>query len=198
MSMRRIGIFSGTFDPIHGGHIAFAKESYKKCHLDKVVFMPEPEPRGKNNVTDITHRIELIKRSIGDDSNLDIVLVNSKRFTTDTTLDELTTLFADTHFTFLFGSDIIKNLHWPGIERMLSMSDLSIGLRHYDNEKEIRAILENIKSQYAVKFNYTLIKTTGHDISSSRIRQGITPMDLPSEVGRYISANNLYKDHTKD
>lgn len=191
--MERIGIYSGTFDPVHEGHIAFAKKSYKKNHLDRVVFLPEANPRGKNNVTDISHRIELIKRTIKDDSKFDVRLVQSKQFTVDETFDELKSLFPNSHFTFLFGSDIVKALRWDGIERILSTSDLSIGLRHDDNEKDVTTLLENLKSHYGIAFEYTLISTAHREMTSSHIRQGMKQStELSSDVSTYIRDNNLY------
>lgn len=192
--MRHIGIYSGTFDPIHEGHIAFAKKACDICNLDKVVFLPEPQPRNKTNVTEIRHRIEIIKKVIKGDDSLDIAVVDSTRFTPGTTMSQLEELFPDTQFTFLFGSDVIKNLNWPGIENLLSKSNLAIGLRHNDTKRSIITIVENLKRTYHVKFNYFVVKTEKSGVTSSHIRQGFKSIaGLRSDVNTYISENKLYK-----
>ncbi|HEU5121705.1 MAG TPA: adenylyltransferase/cytidyltransferase family protein, partial [Candidatus Saccharimonadales bacterium] len=68
--MRRIGIYSGTFDPVHYGHIAFAASAIRACNLDEVVFLPEPQPRYKAGVTDIAHRLALLTMATAAQSNL--------------------------------------------------------------------------------------------------------------------------------
>ncbi|HSX00592.1 MAG TPA: adenylyltransferase/cytidyltransferase family protein, partial [Patescibacteria group bacterium] len=81
-----IGIYSGTFDPIHVGHIAFAKEVARELTLDTVIFLPEQRPRGKQRVTDIHHRVELIKQSIQNDNQLQILSLPMQQFTVAETL----------------------------------------------------------------------------------------------------------------
>jgi nicotinate-nucleotide adenylyltransferase len=48
--MKKIGIFAGTFDPIHEGHVAFAQAVLADLSLDKIYFLPERQPRRKTNV----------------------------------------------------------------------------------------------------------------------------------------------------
>ena len=62
--VKRIGIFAGTFDPVHKGHISFALQAIEAAGLDEVVFLPEPRPRHKQSVTDQSHRIAMINLAI--------------------------------------------------------------------------------------------------------------------------------------
>ncbi len=62
--MKKVGILAGTFDPIHIGHIAFALRAIEKAQLDKVILLPEREPRRKRNVTDFNHRLSMLKLSV--------------------------------------------------------------------------------------------------------------------------------------
>ncbi|HVI69805.1 MAG TPA: adenylyltransferase/cytidyltransferase family protein, partial [Magnetospirillaceae bacterium] len=59
--MKRVGVFSGTFDPVHRGHLAFALSAQKRAQLDTVVFLPEHSPRGKIAVGSFTHRLEMLR-----------------------------------------------------------------------------------------------------------------------------------------
>ncbi|MCA9332160.1 adenylyltransferase/cytidyltransferase family protein, partial [Candidatus Saccharibacteria bacterium] len=48
--MKKVGIYAGSFDPIHKGHIALAEQAIQQCGQDKVFFMVEPRPRRKQGV----------------------------------------------------------------------------------------------------------------------------------------------------
>jgi cytidyltransferase-like protein len=53
--MKHIGIYPGSFDPVHEGHFAFAKAALETGRLDTVIFLPEMKPRGKPQVTPSNH-----------------------------------------------------------------------------------------------------------------------------------------------
>lgn len=193
---KHIGIYSGTFDPIHSGHIAFASETLETCGLDKVIFLPESFPRKKQGVTDLHHRVELIKRAIRGIFGLAVVSIRSGQFSVKETLPKLKTLFPDAHFTFLFGSDVVKNFskQWSHLDQLLTDSDLAIGMRDPDNEQDIIRILENLKDTYDIAFTYTLIRTVKTAVTSSHIRQGLKDVaQLHADVDEYIENNQLYK-----
>ena len=64
--MKKIGVFGGTFDPIHIGHIYIAYEAYKILELDEVIFMPAGNPPHKKwkDITDEIIRYEMVKKAI--------------------------------------------------------------------------------------------------------------------------------------
>lgn len=163
---RHIGIYSGTFDPIHAGHLAFAKESIKQCGLDEVVFLPEPQPREKNAVSPIADRIHMIRSAISDDSPLSVVQLTSEQFSTDVTLPELQSLFPDASFTLLVGSDVVRTFsyRWKNLEMLLDTVSLAIGMRTGDDIDEIRAILDSLHAKY------TFLHTDHSHVASTHIR----------------------------
>src|SRR5258706_12226030 len=100
---KHIGIYSGTFDPVHPGHIAFAREALQTCKLDEVIFLPEQTPRGKEAVTDLSHRIALLERALADEPNMRILKLQSPQFTVADTLPEIHNLLGTTRLTRLIG-----------------------------------------------------------------------------------------------
>ena len=62
--MARVGIYAGTFDPVHVGHISFALQSLTAANLDSIYFAPERRPRNKQQVEHFAHRVAMIKRAI--------------------------------------------------------------------------------------------------------------------------------------
>ena len=60
----RIGIYAGTFDPVHIGRVTFALQSLEAAKLDEVYFLPERRPRGKATPEHFGHRVGMLKRAL--------------------------------------------------------------------------------------------------------------------------------------
>jgi len=170
---QHIGIYSGTFDPIHVGHITFALEALRLCQLDKVVFLPEPQPREKSSVTDITKRITAIQKAITDHEGLAVLAPESSQFTTNDTLPRLHELFKDADLTLLVGSDIVRTFayRWQNLDVLLRDVTLAIGMRLGDEPADIIAIIETLQNKYNILVHYRLIQTTHSHVTSSHIRK---------------------------
>lgn len=192
---RNIGIYSGTFDPIHPGHIAFAEEAMRACELDEVVFLPEQNPRGKDGVTDMVHRVALIERATAAIAGLRVVQLASEQFTVQQTLPELRQAFKGSHMTFLVGSDVARTFlyRWEGLDVLLREAALAIGLRSSDSPGEIGAIMRQISQDYSVAVDYTLVSTPEAGMASSHIRNGTADMSrLHPSMLEYIQEHQLY------
>lgn len=169
---RRVGIYSGTFDPIHQGHITFALESMRSCQLNSVFILPEPEPRQKQNVTDIDKRTSLIDESIAKIDGLSIIRPSSKQFTIKDTLPQLFDMFKDADITLLVGSDVVKTFpnRWQDLDILLEKVSLAIGMRANDNSDEIEQIITDLQQDLGLVIDYKLIRTPDSHITSSQIR----------------------------
>lgn len=162
--MKNIGIFSGSFDPVHKGHISFAKAAAKQCNLETVVFMPEATPRNKPHATVLSERLTELEFALAD-TPFTVLDAKSDQFTVDETLTELEALYPDTHFTFLVGSDVALNLpNWRNIERLVKRFDFAIGMRAGDNKKAVIVALSKADARY------TLIETPFAHVSSRQLR----------------------------
>jgi len=163
--MHRIGIFSGTFDPVHEGHIAFANESMRALSLDNVLFIPEVSPRRKKNVTTIEERIKLLKRRLSRERGLAVFSLDTEQTNSDTTFTLLSKRFPESSFIILIGSDIAFGLeHWDDIETIAQRHSFAIGMRTDADKEKLRHVLEKLSIQ--ASFIYT-----NHDsISSSQLR----------------------------
>jgi len=173
--MDRIGIFSGTFDPVHPGHISFAIEAVKKCNLDKVVFLPEKKPREKQDVTDISIRIKTLKEATMHSQNLEVMKLEDEQFTISETLPKLKEIFKDSSLTLLVGSDVVKTFmyRWNGIDELFDNLSLAIGMREGDSEESISNIIHDVETLVNKKINYTYIYTDNMHLASSSLRKSI-------------------------
>ncbi len=65
MSGRNIGLFGGTFNPVHKAHIAVAEIALRKCSLDEIIFIPAASPPHKNNsIASFGHRQKMVQRAV--------------------------------------------------------------------------------------------------------------------------------------
>lgn len=173
---RRIGIYTGTFDPIHEGHLAFSHEAVRRCNLDKVIIIPETNPREKPGATDIETRLTLIRQVTATHSHIETMSLETPRFTVKDTLPEIEQRFADATLTLLVGSDIVRTfLHrWEGLAELLTRTSLAIGMREGDTIEDMDTVINHLERQYGIAISYAFIHTNHAAVSSSSIRQNRT------------------------
>lgn len=192
--MSRIGIYAGTFDPVHSGHIAFALQSIEAAKLDKVFFLPERRPRAKQQVEHFGHRAAMLKHALKPHPNLKVMELVDVNFSIERTLPFLQSQFKGDDLIFLFGSDIVPSLaDWPNSQRMLKRGEFVIGLRHQDKREDIHQIVENWPSQPKA---VTVFESYAPDVSSQKIREALrsrkTAKGVLKSVERYSDRNWLY------
>lgn len=177
--MTRIGIFPGTFDPVHNGHLAFARAALGICRLDRVVFLPERAPRHKTGVSNFAHRTAMLQAAIVAEPRFALLTLPEAQFTATTTLPELQKAYPQDALVLLLGTDIAKNLpHWDNVQRIYNSFELAIGLRAHD-------------AKPALPVAATFVPTDFKHAAASDIRTGKS-REVPIAVGEYIQANGLY------
>lgn len=188
---RRVGVFSGTFDPVHSGHIEFALAAKAQCDLDEVIFLPEREPRGKLFVGDFAHRSKMLELATGEHKALSTFMLDHKRFTTADTLPALRSLLPGADLILLIGSDTAQTFsyRWPGLRQLLQEMELAVGLRGDQTEQNIKNILCNLG--WPVRFKVVAVPEYSH-ASATNARKGNYDL-VPQIVRDYIKANHLYK-----
>jgi len=193
LRMARIGIYAGTFDPIHVGHISFALQSISAARLDKIYFVPERRPRNKQHVEHFAHRVAMIKRAIKPYRKFSVLELVDVNFSIGRTLPELLQLFPGNELVFLFGSDIVANIaNWEHSEKLLS-GELVIGLRNEDSRDVLHSIVEAWPVQPRL---VTVFASYAPKVSSGRVREALRtgqPAEgLLTSVERYSNKNWLY------
>jgi nicotinate-nucleotide adenylyltransferase len=196
--MKRVGIYSGTFDPVHEGHVAFAREAIRQCGLDKVFFLVEPRPRRKQGVKALEHRAEMVHLAIKNEPKFGSIVLEQQRFTPVDTLPVLQERFKGTELYMLMGDDWLAHfVGWPHVEQLMSQIRFAVGLRN-QTEKEVIKRLDLIQKIRGQTMNYKLFQVSSPEFSSSRIRQAIKkgkePIGLMAEVQVYIRKQGLYSD----
>lgn len=193
--MKRVGIFAGSFDPIHEGHIAFALAAASVCGLDRVYFLPEAEPRHKQSATPLKNRLELLKISTKPFNNLAILALDDKQFSVAQTLPKLQKRFAGAKIYFLLGSDVLKTIKtWPNSAKLLETVELVCGQRQPSLSR--REVLDQRDRPLDKKFKAQTIFTNYAGLSSSEMRAHLAknklPHGLPTDTHKHIKKNKLY------
>ena len=169
--MRHIGIYPGTFDPIHSGHIVFAQTAGTECRLDTIFLLPESNPRNKHDVTSIHQRILRIKESIRPVDKLELYESASSRFSVIDTLDELKTAFSDARLTLLIGSDVALHMYqWPDIHLLVHVFQFAIGMRTTESLSDVENAMKRLMAVTDRTVAYSIVRTPHAGMASSQFR----------------------------
>ena len=164
---KKVGIFGGSFNPIHTGHIALAKSLCEKAGLDEVWFMVSPMNPFKKTATDLLDdhlRLEMVEKALEKEPQLkacDYEFRLPKPSYTWHTLQAISLEFTDIEFTLLIGGD-----NWAAFDKWYHHEDI---LAHYP----IVVYPRQGSSVGKVPEGVTIVETPLLNISSTEIRQRI-------------------------
>jgi nicotinate-nucleotide adenylyltransferase len=201
INLMRIGIFGGTFDPVHHAHLLLAEQCREQCELDEVWFIPAGSPphKGSIGISAGKQRREMLDFAVAGHPAFvikDLELHREGPSYTVETLRQLKTTHPDDEFFLIVGADSVRDLHtWREPEAILEMATL-IGV----NRPNIS--LPDL-SELTQKFGETILSKIlwvtmpGIDISSTDIRKRIREKKsvrfmTPRAVEVYIHNNRLY------
>ncbi|MBA3958321.1 MAG: nicotinate (nicotinamide) nucleotide adenylyltransferase [Parachlamydiaceae bacterium] len=197
---QRIGIYGGTFDPVHYGHINLAIQVKELHQLDEIWFCPVQISPHKLDTqpTSFAHRHKMLGIALQGVPGCAITDVESKRPGPSFTIDTLTALKADhpdVQFYLIMGDDAIPGFfRWHKPEEIVRMVPIIVGTRSlvpYD----ITKLTGNEEICDAIRKGITPTRLL--DISSTEIRQRLRTGSycghlVPEKVIDYICANHIY------
>lgn len=193
---QKVGIYAGTFDPVHEGHLAFAHQAISECGLDKIFFLVEPRPRRKQGVRALEHREAMVRLAIAGQDQFGMIVLEQANFSVEETLPKLQALFEGAKLYMLMGEDVFAHLNgWPHVEDLLKASNFIVGIREGDEAKMDR-YLHTVEKTRGIKFDASFLVTEQQEVSSSKIRLALkrrqNPTGLLPETAVYIKENRLY------
>lgn len=187
----KIGFFSGTFDPVHTGHIAFVTEAIKRYGLQKVILLPEEVPRAKTVTTPFKDRLEMVRMVTKNTPNISVALLPMPTFTVKDSLPLVQAMAPGAQLIYLCGSDVVKTFvyRWEGLSDLVSNCEIIVGLRNNETKKDVATIMQHV----APHSTWQAIHAPRHLLASTQIRQGThTITDLDPQVADYIKSKDLY------
>lgn len=202
--MKKIGIYGGSFDPIHLGHLNLATEMMEAHQLDEVWFCPAANNPHKTHLTSVSafHRVNMIRLAIENEPRFFVSEIEIERqglsYTIDT-LKELHALHNDqedpTMFFLILGEDAARSLHqWHQPEAIVSLAQPLVGSRN----RKIKE-LEPFQGSASVvdAIHKGLTPTRIMEISGTDIRKRLSDKKycyhlVPGKVMDYIITNRIY------
>lgn len=169
----RIGIYPGTFDPLHEGHVAFALAALEAARLDKVYFLPERVPRYKKNVSTMGRRLKQISAELMPHRQLQCLALDSDHLTLPNVMREMAAEYKQHQICMLIGSDLARALpQWDDKDSLFKNHEFCIGLRGNDQKTDIEPILKQLQKDHSqIKIYY--VETPYRQVSSTQKRAAL-------------------------
>ena len=191
--MKKVGIYSGSFNPIHHGHVMLANYLVEFSDLDELWFVVTPQNplKQKDELLDDAERLKMVQLAVGDDPRFcvsDIEMHLPRPSYTINTLTALSEQHPDCQFIFICGMDSLQNFkNWREYQKILDNYELLVFPREgYDGGE--------LKGYPSV----SILKTPILEISSTFIRQSIREGRdvrhfVPEKVSNYLKENHFFE-----
>jgi len=191
----RIGVFGGTFDPPHVGHLLIAADAREALRLDRLIFVPaaaQPLKVHRPAIASAQDRLEMVRLAVADDANyvVDEAEIDRKglSYTVDT-LEHLSGRFPGAQLFLLLGQDTLESFEkWKNPERIRELATLTVMRRAGASGSRVDTVVEGV----------TTVSTRRVDVSSTEIRERLHTGKsikgfVPESVERFIEARGLYR-----
>lgn len=205
----RLGIFGGTFNPVHIGHLRSVEEVREALGLDRVVFVPAKLPPHKSacGLAAADFRLKVVREAVSGNPFFDVsdveLLREGPSFSIDT-LEHFAALHKPEALWFVMGTDQYEELHtWKRYGDILALADVAVMRRPPDvsplkppaameSEYEAGSGVLTHRSGRSIR----LVEVTGLAVSSTRIREALARGGsirylVPEKVREMIEANSL-------
>jgi len=218
----RIGVFGGTFDPIHNGHLRVALEVMASMRLDRIIFVPAGNPPHKSrpDMASASDRIEMVRLACLSVDVFEVSDIELDRGGRSYTVDTLSLISKSIgvggELFFIMGMDAFMHFHtWKEPEKILGLASLIIMTRPVsglaDEENEVRKyIKEYLSEEYVLPSEeghsfvhhelgeIHFVRVTGLEISGTMIRglaknKKSSAFLVPEKVEEYIVSRGLYR-----
>ena len=199
--MRRLGVFGGTFDPIHNGHVAVAGAAAASLGLDEVLFVPAGRPRLRDSdvVAAPHHRMRMVELATAGEpifTSSDIEIGRSGPTYTADTLELLEGERGGCCIYLIAGIDALAKFDRWGRPQAIMERATIVGVPRPGHERLDPGPFERVaqgSAARAVALEGPMVEVSSTEIRA-RARRGL-PFDhlVPEEVAGYISDNRLYR-----
>lgn len=197
----KIGIYGGTFNPIHTGHIHAAKQAQELLGLDKLLMIPDriaPHKEIPSGSPAPEQRLAMLRLAVAEEPCIEVSDIELKREGPSysyLTVDALREVYPDAELYLLMGTDMFLSFHtWKNPERITAHATLAVMYRGEKGETEKIAVRKAGMEAEGVRV--VLVKNDTINISSTQLRRMIAfrcaSEFLPDGVGDYIREKRLY------
>lgn len=198
----KVGVFGGTFDPIHTGHLTFAEDARTLLKLDHILFVPAGRPwlKAGQPISDARHRVSMLREAVKLNPHFHISEVEIRRLGPTYTVDTLLGLRRQRGHAvaiyLLLGLDSLNDLNrWYMPERLFALATL-VGMARPGSQEFDAAAIDRIvpnASSEVILLKGPLISVSGTEIRR-RVSKGLSIRCMvPEVVEGYIHEQGLYR-----
>jgi len=200
----RVGLYGGTFDPVHLGHLLLAESAREQCRLDRVRFMPAAMSphKQRQQPTAAEHRVEMLKLAIGGHGAFEVSLSEIERggisYTVDT-LRETAKECPDDDLFLLLGADSLADLAtWKSPDVICELATLVVVGRPGSAAPNFDCLQPFAEEQRLADFVRHRVEMPQIDVSSSDLRDRVAAGNsiryrTTRAVEKYIETHALYR-----
>jgi nicotinate-nucleotide adenylyltransferase len=200
----RLGIYGGSFDPVHFGHLLVAENCREQCKLDEVWLIPAAISPHKRHAApaDAAHRVEMLKLAIGGHEPFRVSTVEIDRGGVSYTVDTLEQLHADDPSREMFlilGADALEDLpSWKNPQRICELALPLVVCRAYAPDPDFSVLAPLVSHPRIAQAQRAQVNMAPIGIASSDIRRrDATGKSIrfrtPRAVEKYIETHGLYR-----
>ncbi|HEX5444475.1 MAG TPA: nicotinate-nucleotide adenylyltransferase [Pirellulales bacterium] len=200
----RLGIFGGTFDPVHFGHLLLAEYCREACRLDAVWFTPAAQPphKQRGDLTNPRRRVEMLQLAIGGQGAFAVCERELQRGGVSYTVDTLNELAGEAEQRELFlllGADSLADLpSWREPARVCELATPVVVRRPGSATPDYDCLADLVSSERLAYFRRHQVEMPQIDLRSREIRRRVAAglsirFQTPRAVEQYIAAAQLYR-----
>ena len=192
--MKRVGLFGGSFDPVHNAHLALARLALEQMKLDEVRWIPVCQSSQKTRkLSAAADREAMVRLAIADESRFVLDRIELLRRGVSYTLDTVRELAAaepGTEWVLIVGQDQYATLHtWRNWRELVARVTLAIA-----NRPDVAATV----NEQIARVSHQIVTLPMMDISSTEVRRRVAAGEsiaslVPPAVARYIEHRQLYR-----
>jgi nicotinate-nucleotide adenylyltransferase len=200
----RLGIFGGSFDPIHRGHLVLAESCRQQAQLDRVWFIPAAQqpfkPHGPQ--ARVEQRVAMLELALADYPNFEISQIELERGGTSYTVDTLTTIAAlhpSAQLFLLMGADLLVDFpHWNNPVEICRLASPLVVNRAGEPAANFTPLIHIVSDERLAEIQANQVEMPPMEISSSEIRRLIATGGnweefVPVAVATFIQEHRLYQ-----
>jgi nicotinate-nucleotide adenylyltransferase len=196
---KKIGIYGGTFDPIHWGHINLALEAKERRGLDEVWWIPVYVSPFKEKTPPKAHfeaRLEMCRMALEEIKSFKVLEIEAKNPNLSYTIDTIRFLQMENpedKFYLILGDEQAKTFHlWKEVEEIVRRVELIVGRRGANSPSDVQGSKELLEALKRGSIVTRILEISSTDVRD-RIKKRLYISHLvPSKVVDYISKNLLY------
>jgi nicotinate-nucleotide adenylyltransferase len=201
----RIGLYGGTFDPVHSGHLIIARAARERLSLDQMILIPSAHPPHKpiECLTEAAHRLAMVRLAVEGETGFEVSDCETRRsglsYTIDTVAGFRAEVGPDAEIVWLIGSDSLRELAgWHRVEELADACRIVIAARPGWESPDLAPLAARLRPEQIERLRSNVLDTPRIDISATEVRRRVAAglsirWLVPDAVAQYVAEHRLYR-----